>query len=226
MKVKDNSYVNIQAFMVNELHLSGNELIIFACIHGFSQDGVSWFTGSRAYLAGWCQTSKNTVSNNLAKLCEKGFIEKRMRIENGVTFNDYRVSPNLGGVCKKFDGGVQEICTGGVQEICPHTIDTNTNLNPSNKNKPVRHKYGEYGNVLLSDQEMEKLQAEFPNDWKDRIERLSSYIASSGKKYANHLATIRSWARRDNQNKPKEAEKPTPVEDELTLYMREMGYSV
>lgn len=94
------------------------------------------------------------------------------------------------------------------------------------EDKPTRHKYGEYGNVLLSDQDMEKLQAEFPNDWEARIERLSSYMASTGKSYKNHLATIRNWARRDSQNKPKEAEKPTPVEDELTLYMREMGYSV
>ncbi|BCA86672.1 hypothetical protein EsVE80_21950 [Enterococcus saigonensis] len=65
------------------------------------------------------------------------------------------------------------------------------------KAKPVRHKYGEYKNVLLTDQDMEKLQTEFPSDWQDRIERLSSYIASTGKTYKNHLATIRNWARKD-----------------------------
>ena len=66
--------------------------------------------------------------------------------------------------------------------------------------KPVRHKYGAYKNVLLSDEDYTKLQAEFPRDWSDRIERLSEYIASTGKSYKNHLATIRSWARKD---KPK-----------------------
>ena len=67
----------------------------------------------------------------------------------------------------------------------------------SNKNKaPTRHKYGEYNNVLLSDEDMTKLQNEFP-DWQERIERLSSYIASHGKSYKNHLATIRNWARKD-----------------------------
>ena len=59
------------------------------------------------------------------------------------------------------------------------------------------HKYGEYSNVLLSDSDMEKLKEEFPTDWEERIERLSSYMASSGKSYKNHLATIRNWARRD-----------------------------
>ena len=63
--------------------------------------------------------------------------------------------------------------------------------------KPIRHKYGEYSNVLLSDDDMDKLKAEFPADWQQRIQRLSEYIASSGKSYKNHLATIRNWARRE-----------------------------
>jgi hypothetical protein len=70
---------------------------------------------------------------------------------------------------------------------------------PPTKTKPVRHKYGEYKNVLLSDEDMEKLQDEFPADWEERIERLSSYIAQSGKSYKNHLATIRNWAKKDKQ---------------------------
>ena len=71
---------------------------------------------------------------------------------------------------------------------------------PPTSPKPVRHKYGAYKNVLLSDEDYTKLQAEFPRDWSERIERLSEYIASTGKSYKNHLATIRSWARKD---KPK-----------------------
>ena len=44
-----------------------------------------------------------------------------------------------------------------------------------------------------------KLQTEFPADYQSRIERLSEYMASSGRRYKNHLATIRSWARRDSK---------------------------
>ena len=73
--------------------------------------------------------------------------------------------------------------------------------------KPTRHKYGMYKNVLFTDEEYQKLQEEFPHDYTERIERLSEYIASTGKKYKSHLATIRSWARKDtgtNQgSKPK-----------------------
>jgi hypothetical protein len=63
--------------------------------------------------------------------------------------------------------------------------------------KIQRHKYGTYENVLLSDEEMEKLQSEFPYDWEERIERVSEYCASKGVTYKNYLATIRTWARKD-----------------------------
>ena len=68
---------------------------------------------------------------------------------------------------------------------------------PPAPKKAPRHKYGMYNNVLLSDEDMEKLQTEFPHDYSDRIERLSEYIASTGKCYKSHLATIRSWARKE-----------------------------
>lgn len=67
---------------------------------------------------------------------------------------------------------------------------------PAKVDKPQKHKHGEYNNVLLTDQELEKLQEEYP-DWAARIERLSCYIASTGKRYKSHYATIRNWASRD-----------------------------
>ena len=73
----------------------------------------------------------------------------------------------------------------------------------------VRHRYGQYDNVLLTDADLEKLKAEFPDDWEERIERLSEYVASSGKKYKSHLATIRAWARKDRPIAPKKPAAPS-----------------
>lgn len=82
-----------------------------------------------------------------------------------------------------------------------HTIERDTlEKNPREKIE-TRRKFGEYKNVLLTDSDMDKLKAEFPTDWEERIERLSSYMASTGKTYKNHLATIRNWARRDRGGK-------------------------
>lgn len=65
--------------------------------------------------------------------------------------------------------------------------------------KEVKHKYGEYNNVLLTDKELEKLKTEFPADWQERIESLSAYMKSKGTVHKDHLATIRNWARKDKK---------------------------
>ena len=57
--------------------------------------------------------------------------------------------------------------------------------------------HGRYENVLLSDTELSELQAELPDKWEFYIDRLSGYIASTGKKYQNHAATILRWAADD-----------------------------
>lgn len=74
------------------------------------------------------------------------------------------------------------------------------------KKKPTKHKHGEYKNVLLTDEELEKLKDRFP-DWEDRIERLSLYIESKGACYKSHYATILSWARREDGQGQKTAGK-------------------
>lgn len=77
----------------------------------------------------------------------------------------------------------------------------NTERTKYEKKKEPHHRYGRYENVLLTDEEHEKLMAEFPADYDLRIDRLSEYMASTGKAYKNHLATIRSWARREAPKK-------------------------
>ena len=82
--------------------------------------------------------------------------------------------------------------------------------------KAVRHKYGLYEQVLLTDEDYDKLTAEFPHDYSERIARLDEYIASTGKKYKNHLATIRAWARKDKpQSRPAAPKNSNPFLDML-----------
>ena len=96
---------------------------------------------------------------------------------------------------------------GEVIDILPEA-NASATVPPPPKEKPVKtkgkHKYGEYKNVLLTDEELEKLKDEFP-DYEERIERLSSYVASTGKSYKSHYATIRHWARSDQAKAPKQS---------------------
>lgn len=68
-------------------------------------------------------------------------------------------------------------------------------VNTGSKDK--RTAYGSYQNVFLSDEDLAALQKDIPR-YQEYIEKLSSYMASSGKQYPNHAATIRSWVLRDN----------------------------
>ena len=83
---------------------------------------------------------------------------------------------------------------------CPYPIQSSESIaaEPSHP-RP----FGKYENVFLSDEQVAELKNEFPSDWEQRIERLSEYMESSGRKYSNHLATIRMWAREET---PKETE--------------------
>lgn len=229
--IKENGYVNIQAFMVNELHLSGNALITYAVIYGFSQDGKTWFEGSASYIAAWCQCRRETALSILKKLTESGLIEKREKFCNGVKLCDYRIAhpvrkSNI--VCEEIaHTPCSKIAHPPCEESAHHTLVVDTldpytieNDKPPAK-KPPKHRYGEYDNVLLTDDELSKLKAELPKDWQERIDRLSEYIAQKGDKYKSHYATIRAWARRNNELPKPKHEEPRKTQEENNAHLAE-----
>ena len=66
-----------------------------------------------------------------------------------------------------------------------------------NRESESARAYGRYQNVFLTDEELADLQASFPTVWGQYIEKLSEYMASTGKRYQSHAATIRRWAGED-----------------------------
>lgn len=70
---------------------------------------------------------------------------------------------------------------------------------------PLPNLYGEYKNVFLFEEDLNALKAKLPDVWKEYIERLSSYMAKTGKTYENHRAVIESWAKEDAQKKAQQA---------------------
>lgn len=89
--MKQNDYIVIQAPMITELGLSGNRLIVYALIHGFSKDGVHEFRGSINYICEWTNLTRNTVISVLKSLVDDGLITKREYIENKVKFCAYQI---------------------------------------------------------------------------------------------------------------------------------------
>ena len=109
----------------------------------------------------------------------------------------------------------QKLLPDGQVDICPPSVrvDKCPPLLES-RDKEIRDKslenrecerapaYGRYQNVILTNEELTELQEELPSCWQHYVERLSEYMASTGKRYQSHAATIRRWAADD---KSKEA---------------------
>ena len=94
-----------------------------------------------------------------------------------------------------------------IQDVSKMDTQVSIDKNRLDKNSigKEKHAHGFFSNVLLTDDEMQKLAVEIPN-YEDYIERLSHYIESSGKKYKSHYATILSWHRKDDAEKTKSAQ--------------------
>ena len=75
--------------MITKLKLKGNELLVFALIHGFSQDGENRFKGSLRYLIEWTGLDKSTVIKLLKQLVDKQYINKFEYEKNKVRYCEY-----------------------------------------------------------------------------------------------------------------------------------------
>ena len=64
----------------------------------------------------------------------------------------------------------------------------------------ARTAHGEFQNVFLSDDELANLQARYPHHYEAKIERMSRYQESKGKKYYNQYATLLDWLEKDTAN--------------------------
>lgn len=113
----------------------------------------------------------------------------------------------------KWQGGGSEVVTptgrrraGDGQEMGRRRESLHYKNNENNDNNDnniyIAPALGNFGNVLITEEELERLKERFPYDWEDRVERLSEYMKSKGKRYKSHYATILTWARKDADKKP------------------------
>ena len=142
------------------------------------------------------------VQTGINELIEAGYIVRRRQHAESGAFAGFEYIIHEVPPCTENPYTVNPDTDTPVTEK-PAQLSTNrTSTETINKRekKEIQHRYGSYENVLLSDTEYGKLRQEFPGDYQMRVERLSEYMASTGRSYKNHLATIRSWAKRE---KPK-----------------------
>lgn len=131
MRITDDNYFIVQGWMITQLGLKGTDLLVYAVVYGFSQDGETEFTGSLQYLSDFCGgISRPTVISSLKRLTEGGLIEKNTQVINGVTFNRYKAI--LQGV-KKFNSehaeGGKNSLQGGKKSLPNKEVKNNKCVN-------------------------------------------------------------------------------------------------
>lgn len=200
MGTTKSQFIVIQKFMLDELHLKGNELIVYAIIYGFSQDGETRFKGSQEYIANWCGISVRQVRTILNTLEEKGLINKIEYITNKAKYNSYAV------VNKEVEEKTSDSSIGNnfldygkklpqvEEKTSDNNIVDNIDYNINNKVAEPRKKFGNYGRVLLTLKQYDKLVEEYGKDFIDnQIQLLDEYIESNNNKnkYQNFNLVLR-----------------------------------
>ena len=202
MDISKDNYVTILGFMAipteeGGLGLSGNELIIYAVLHGFSQDGRSWFEGTQDYLAEWCGGTTRTVRNVLNSLISKGFVEKREKKIKNVIFYDYRVTnasifqgaENFSSVAEKSSHHINKD-----NYTTPSVLDTSV----SNTSPPKgKSKSKSFVAPSIEDVLAYCAEHEFSIDPYEFFDHYQSNGWMVGKaKMKDWVATLRNWERR------------------------------
>ena len=99
-------------------------------------------------------------------------------------------------VCKNAEDDCAEMSSTIAQECTPNQRNKN-NLKDNHliRTTDAHLTFGEYRNVFLTEKEYKQLKTDF-SGLDSLIEQLSAYIQSTGKKYADHAATLRIWVKR------------------------------
>lgn len=138
-KINEINFITIQGWMYR-LGLSNiSEIVAYAIIYGYSQDGCSEFAGSLSYIQELLVCTRPTAIKIVKNLEEKGLIVKRQMEVSGVLFNRYIANLE---VVKKFYYPENNL-TGGSKNSLPQYINDNNkekviiNNNQKEKTKPI-----------------------------------------------------------------------------------------
>ena len=149
-KITDNNYIHIEGFMRTQLNLKGNELLVYAVIYGFSQDGKNKFIGSTDYLVELVGATRKTVMTTLQNLCDKNLIKK----EKTGNYCSYFVNLEYIKECVKITHLDNNECVKITPQVCKNYTEecknytdecvkiTHNNNNNNNKNNNKDYKKG------------------------------------------------------------------------------------
>ena len=174
------------------------------------EDGNIYIVFPLNKIADLVDKGPSTVKNALTELETAGLIERRRR-GNGMPNRIYVKQPDSQDIDRLMDKKLavkrpenwpadsQKVGRQIARKLAPNKIGSSNLKNNLSRVSESAHVRGRYQNIFLSDTEIAELQTELPDLWQQYVEKLSEYMASTGKTYQNHAATIRRWAAEDRR---------------------------
>ena len=146
--------------------------------------------------------SKYQSTDKLAEIRE----QNRIRQKNW--YDRQKALPNVRSNVSLTQPNALDIDTDKEQEL-DLDLEINNNSTPT-ATKTTKHKYGEHKNVLLTDEEYQKLKERFPTDYDEKINTLSEGLALKGYKYKSHYLAVLKWAKNDENKAVKTTASSNP----------------
>ena len=186
---------------------------------GGSEEGCF---ASNQYFADFFNLSKERARKIIGELNKKGYLEIALTYKEDSKEVDQRIIKLIGYGHKQPYGQNQP---GGTVKN-DHYITKSDNI--IKKEKPVRHKYGTYKHVLLTDKDMEKLVSTYGKEVIDEyIDRMDNWIELHGKTYKNYYLALINWLKKgkvvplEAKDPKKEQEQAAADEEYFTKLLEE-----
>lgn len=191
----------IHDFMTERLQLSGTELLLYALVYNFSQDGNGCFYGSNDYAAKKVGCTRVNVNDKLSRLVKRGLLSRSYGSHNGKPTIDYvAIVPEVCQDSIQCKESLQQLsikltpdCDESLHNNKVDNLNDNQNTVTTSRAKKVELiQYAEF--VSMTADEYQKLIDEFGKEDADALVAiLDNYKGSSGKKYKSDYRAIRSW---------------------------------
>lgn len=175
-KFRIDNYITVPGFAIVELGLSGNELLCYSLIYGFTQDKETKFKGSLTYISSALNVTKQNAKKIIDRLIDRGLIDKHELFVSGVKFCHYTanregVAETATGGYRKNNEGIAETATGSITETAPNNtiIDNSVDIT---KNNPA------VGGLFSDDPEFQTITVVSPAKQRGTSEKLCTFEQS------------------------------------------------
>lgn len=182
---------------------TGQVSLYFALLHVCNRSNwTEWFQAPNQVLSVLTGMSRSGILKARNELKQRGLIDFRERGTKTTVYCITIANSKQAGMQDGVQNSNQNSMQDGVQNSSTlykhkqkqnNKKDTNVSKEPAAPSK-VKHKHGEYGHVLLTEQELEKLNGEYGASLvTDAVRYLDEYVEMKGYKHKSSYLAIRKW---------------------------------